>query len=159
MNAHNYNIITRRVSVDDQVLFEARVQEFPDITEYAETPVEAYELAIDTIETLAEVFAERAKALPEPRVPADEFSGRVTLRLPKDLHRALTMEAERQDISLNQYLVSALAFHRGAGFRDAKGTSKEWHPAQEQARKSGKRRAPALRVVRSERPEAAVGWQ
>lgn len=116
MNAHDYNITTRRVSVDGQMLFEARVREFPDVTEFAETQAEAYELAIDTIETLAEIFTERGKKLPEPREPVDEFSGRVTLRLPKDLHRALALEAERQDISLNQYLVSALGFHCGTSF-------------------------------------------
>ena len=116
MNAHDYNITIRHVTVDGQDLFEARIQELPDVTEFAENPSEAYELAIDTIETLIEIHAERGTKLPEPKVPTDAYSGRVTLRLPKDLHRSLAIEAERQDISLNQYLVSALAFHCGTAF-------------------------------------------
>lgn len=159
MNAHDYNITIRHVTVDGQDMFEARIQELPDVAEFAETAAETYDLAIDTIETLAEIHAERGRNLPEPRVPTDEFSGRVTLRLPKDLHRSLAVEAERQDISLNQYLVSALAFHRGAGFGDTSETLEGWRPSQEESRKQGKTRAPRLRVVHSDTPQTADGWK
>ena len=116
-----YNIITRRVVVDGQTLFEARVKEFPDVREYAEDLMEAYELVVDTIQGTAEVFEGQNRALPDPMVPQDEFSGRITLRLPKSLHRLLSTIAEDEGISLKQFLVNVLAcrggVHRGIKYR------------------------------------------
>ena len=39
---------------------------------------------------------------------AGEFSGQFRLRLPRDLHGALSQEAERQGISLNSYIIYLL---------------------------------------------------
>ena len=113
IDALEYNITTRRIVVDGQPLFEARVKEFPDVREYAEDLTEAYELVVDTIQATAEAFEQLSRALPSPMVPQDEFSGRITLRLPKSLHRLLSLIAEEEAISLNQYLVNVLAFRRG----------------------------------------------
>ena len=65
---------------------------------------EAYALAIDTIETAAAMFSESGRAFPLPAQPQDQYSGRVTLRLPKSLHRALANAAEEEGVSLNQHL-------------------------------------------------------
>jgi hypothetical protein len=46
--------------------------------------------------------------VPAPRVKADA-SGRVLLRLPRDLHGALVRRAEIEGVSLNTYLVSSLS--------------------------------------------------
>lgn len=159
MNAHDYNITTRRVIVDGQTLFEARIQEFPDVTEFAESPAEAYELAIDTIDTLAEIYAEHARKLPAPKAPMDEYSGRVTLRLPKNLHRAVTIEAERQDVSLNQYLVSALGFHCGTGFGRTTDAQIEWQSAPDDSSTRCKPTKPNLRIVHSNKLKTADGWK
>ena len=118
MNPGNYNISIRRVLVDDEELFEARIRELPDATEYADTMEEAYELALDTIETTAEIFAEQGRPFPEPASIVEDYSGRVTLRVPKSLHRRLALAAEDEAISLNQYLVSLLAFHVGTSFSE-----------------------------------------
>ena len=98
-NPYAYNITVRECAFDGESLFEARVKELPDVREYAESAREAYDLAIDTIETAF------------PASPQDQFSGRVTLRLPKSLHRALASAAEDEGVSLNQHLVTALACH------------------------------------------------
>lgn len=113
MNPHSYNITVRRANFDGEVYFEARVKELPDVAEYADTFDEAYALAIDTIETTAEVFAAKGKAMPAPYEPADDFSGRVTLRMPKTLHRSLSETADQEGISLNQYLVNVLSYQSG----------------------------------------------
>ena len=60
MNPRDYNISIRRVLVDEDQLFEARIRELPDVTEYADTMEEAYELALDTIETTARFSLSRA---------------------------------------------------------------------------------------------------
>ena len=62
IDAHTYNISVRRGEFEGETLFEARVRELPDLVEYGETYAEAYDLAIDAIETTAEMFAELGRA-------------------------------------------------------------------------------------------------
>ena len=88
-----------------------KVKELPDVREYAKSAQEAYALAIDTIETAAAMFNESGRLFPIPAQPQDQYSGRVTLRLPKSLHRALANAAEEEGVSLNQHLVTALVSH------------------------------------------------
>ena len=113
VNPHAYNITVRETVFEGETLFEARVKELPDVCEYAVSVSDAYELAIDTIRTAAIMFAEQGRTLPSPATPQDEFSGRVTLRLPKSLHRTLSHGAENEGISLNQHLVKILTLHTG----------------------------------------------
>lgn len=113
MNPYSYSITVRRANFDGEVFFEARVKELPDVAEYADTAEEAYALAVDTIETTAEIFAEKGKAMPAPYEPADDYSGRVTLRLSKSLHRNLAEGAEQEGVSLNQHLVNILSYSAG----------------------------------------------
>ena len=108
-----YNISTRKVVVSGQTLYEARVKELPDICEFSDSLPEVYELVADTIETAASMFAEIDRPFPLPTVPKDDFSGRITLRVPKSLHRILSHIADDQGTSLNQYLVSALSYRAG----------------------------------------------
>lgn len=60
---------------------------------------------------------ERSMEIPEPNSISDKFSGRITLRTPKSLHRDLVEQAEKEGISLNQYIVYLLSkessSHRG----------------------------------------------
>tara|TARA_R110000823_G_scaffold310534_1_gene435494 strand:+ start:3404 stop:3880 length:477 start_codon:yes stop_codon:yes gene_type:complete len=113
MNAYAYNITVRQGIFEGEECFEARVKELPDIAEYGDSHVEAYELALDSIETTAAVLNEKGRKMPLPCEPEENFSGRVTLRLPKTLHRALATKAEGEGVSLNQLLVAALATFRG----------------------------------------------
>lgn len=108
---YEYNVTTRRVSIEGETLFEARVKELPDAREYGETIEEAYGLAIDTIETAMEMYAESGRPFPPPAVPQNDFSGRVTLRLSRSLHRAMARSAEDEGVSLNQHLVNLLSGH------------------------------------------------
>lgn len=60
---------------------------------------------------------EKSIIVPEPNTVIDKFSGRITLRTPKSLHKDLVEQAEKEGISLNQYIVYLLskeaALHRG----------------------------------------------
>ena len=113
IDPHAYGIEVRRRTIDGEVVFEARVRELPDLAEYADTFDDAYALAVDAIETTAEVLAERGRAMPAPIEPIDDWSGRVTLRLPKSLHRALDEAAEAEGCSLNQHIVNVLTYFTG----------------------------------------------
>jgi len=108
-----YTISIRRTLIDGYTCYEARVSELPDVIEYAEAYEDAYSLAIETIQATATIFQEKAKAMPAPKEVNDDFSGRVTLRVPSSLHRSLSEAAEIENVSLNQYLVGVLSFHTG----------------------------------------------
>ncbi|AEG01194.1 type II toxin-antitoxin system HicB family antitoxin [Methylomonas methanica] len=109
----NYNITVRKGWFDGEHCYEARVAELPDVAEYADSFEEAYALAIDTIEVTAEMLAAQGKAIPSPMIPADEYSGRVTLRLAKSLHRSLAQAADMEGVSLNQHLTNILNYYAG----------------------------------------------
>ena len=113
VNPNAFNITVRQTLFECETLFEARVKELPDVCEYAESASKAYDLAIDTIEKAAVMFAEHGKSFPSPATPQDDFSGRVTLRLPKSLHRTLARDAQDDGVSLNQHLVTILAHNMG----------------------------------------------
>ncbi|MBI2760594.1 MAG: toxin-antitoxin system HicB family antitoxin [Chloroflexi bacterium] len=55
-----------------------------------------------------ETAYENGQDIPLPSFP-DEFSGKFIVRLPRSLHRSLSESAEREGVSLNQYVVSLLA--------------------------------------------------
>lgn len=124
IDPHAYSITVRRSNFEDDFCFEARVKGLPDLAEYGDTFEEAYNLAIDAIEATADIFEEKGKKLPEPPEVIDDYSGRVTLRIPKGLHRSLSVRAEDEGVSLNQYLVSALSCFSGysAVLSEAKNT-------------------------------------
>ena len=57
---------------------------------------------------------ESGRPIPEPRVPRPpEFSGRFVVRVPKSLHRQATQAAEREGMSLNSFVVAAVAKELG----------------------------------------------
>ncbi len=148
IDPHAYNITIRRDTFEGEVLFEARVKELPDVAEYGETYEEAYGLAMDTIETAAKAFAEQRRAFPEAVVPAEEYSGRVTLRLPRSLHRALAESSDTEGVSLNQHLVNVLSYYSGfAAGRQAE-SGVPWHTVPGQQDKPVRKRH--LRLVDSQ---------
>jgi len=55
-----------------------------------------------------QVSLEDGDPIPEPR-PEEEYSGKFVVRVPRSLHRQLVEEAERDGVSLNQYVNVALA--------------------------------------------------
>lgn len=61
-----YTITIRKVFTAGERLFEATIKELPDVAEYGNSYQEVYELAVDTIETAATMFAEAGKPFPSP---------------------------------------------------------------------------------------------
>jgi antitoxin HicB len=51
--------------------------------------------------------------IPEPAKGTEEYSGKLNIRIPKSLHRALAEKAKEEKVSLNQYISYQLA--RGVG--------------------------------------------
>ena len=113
IDASSYSIEIRKGNFEGEICFQARVKEIPYLEEYADSYEDAYALVIDSIETTAMQMAEKGKTMPEPLAMVEDYSGRVTLRLPRTLHRYLSHCAENEDVSLNALLVSVLADFRG----------------------------------------------
>ncbi|WP_330472092.1 toxin-antitoxin system HicB family antitoxin [Vibrio harveyi] len=109
-----YSISVRKEVFEDELVYVARIQEFPDVLEFADSYEEARELALDTLITSYELLTEQGITFPEPMAaPQDAASGRITLRMPKTLHARLIEMAQREEVSLNQYIVSNLSMNYG----------------------------------------------
>lgn len=109
IDPYAYTITIQKVEVDGESVFEATIAELPDAADYADSFNEAYALAIQTIEGAAELFAESGREFPKPQKHEKEYSGRVTLRMPKTLHARADNVADKEGVSLNQFLVSVIA--------------------------------------------------
>jgi len=156
MNPYNYSITVRRVKGgENDPCFEAKVRELPDVAEYADSFQEAYELAIDTIETTALVLAEQGQKMPQPAPAAPDYSGRITVRTTRSLHRDLALLAEEENVSLNQLIVSVLGFYTGL---KAMRFSAHWRHAEESGAKFTDTDKPDLRIVRDQSVDPDGQW-
>jgi predicted HicB family RNase H-like nuclease len=110
----SYTISIRKENHDGEILYVGRVAEFPNISSFEDSFEEARALVIDAIQTLKKIADETQTQFPAPYpIQSDEFSGRITLRLPKTLHAKISRQAAQEDVSVNQYLVTAIATYAG----------------------------------------------
>lgn len=93
--------------------FSAEILEFPGCFAEGETPDEAFRNLEDVAETWIETALEDGQEVPPPSVNQG-YSGRIALRMPRDLHRLASRKAARDGVSLNQCLVTAIAAWVGA---------------------------------------------
>lgn len=106
---NEYTVTSRRTTVEGEALFEARVIELPDVVGYGETREEAEAAAIESISGLQDLAREMGHTFPAPNPVPTEYSGRVTLRVSRSLHRQVAMLAHLEDVSLNQFINEAIA--------------------------------------------------
>lgn len=110
----SYTISIRKENHDGEMFYVGRVAEFPNISSFEDNFEEARTLVIDAIQTLKKIADETQADFPVPYpVPSEEFSGRVTLRLPKTLHAKVSRKAAQEETSVNQFLVTAIATYVG----------------------------------------------
>lgn len=86
----------------------AEVPDLPGCMADGSTPDEAISSLEDAKQAWIESHIEDGYEVPEPS-ESRGYSGRLLLRLPKSLHRRLTQEAQRENVSLNQLIVSMLS--------------------------------------------------
>jgi predicted HicB family RNase H-like nuclease len=94
---------------DDQgVYYLAGFVELPDLFMVGPTEEAAIkELQIEKPEYFEECV-KRGFKIPIP-VESQEYSGKLNFRMPKHLHQTVAVIAEREGVSINQYLLSAVA--------------------------------------------------
>ncbi len=103
---HKYSLSVFWSDEDEE--FIALSPEFPGLSAFGKTHDEAVKKAKDAIEGLASLYKEDNETLPAPR-KLPEHSGQYRIRIPRSLHTALVLEAERQGVSLNALTGNYLA--------------------------------------------------
>lgn len=86
---------------------------FPGLSAYGVSEEEALAEAKVALDLFIKTCKERDIPLPDPQ-PAQDYSGQLRLRLPKSLHRQAAELAEADGVSLNQFIVTAVASKTGA---------------------------------------------
>ncbi|MGQ9533547.1 MAG: type II toxin-antitoxin system HicB family antitoxin [Desulfotomaculales bacterium] len=93
--------------------FVAEVAELPGCLTQGETLEELWAMVQDAKRAWIEAAIEEGIPVPEP--VSEEYSGRLVLRMPRSLHRALAERARSEGVSLNQFITYSLARVIGMG--------------------------------------------
>jgi predicted RNase H-like HicB family nuclease len=85
------------------------------------SPDEALERVAEAVAVWVETAEREGKEVPDPKSPS--YSGRLLLRMPQTLHAELARAAERERVSLNQFITDVLSGALGwrAPSRDSAG--------------------------------------
>jgi antitoxin HicB len=99
----------------------AEIEDLPGCFTQGETLEETYTNMEEARHLWLESAYEDGLYIPLPR-DENQYSGKFNVRVPKELHRKLDRLAEREGVSLNQFIVSTLS--HSVGLREAKGRAK-----------------------------------
>ena len=97
----------------DSGTYSAEILEFPGCIAQGDTPQEAYDNLEDTAKAWLEAALDLNQEIPPPSQTIS-YGGRILLRLPKSLHRNASIFAQKEGVSLNQFVVSTIAEKVGA---------------------------------------------
>jgi antitoxin HicB len=86
----------------------AAAEELPDCASRGDTAEEAIAGLKDAMAAWISAALKEGRDIPEPRSKSSH-SGRLLLRMPRTLHAALVAAAERENVSLNQFITDSLA--------------------------------------------------
>lgn len=86
----------------------AEVEELPGCMSQGRTAEEAVANVRDAMVGWISVALEDGRRIPEPRA-TDRYSGKFIVRVPHSLHADLALAAEREGVSLNQFVATTLA--------------------------------------------------
>jgi predicted RNase H-like HicB family nuclease len=95
--------------VKEDNIFYTEVEEIPGCWSEGNSVEEAYSNIKSAMKLWIENAIERNIEIPLPKSEEREYSGKFILRMPKELHKNLTERAEKEDISLNQFIVYLLS--------------------------------------------------
>ncbi len=103
-----YTRIIQEVNDESGHYFYGRILEIEGCKSTADSLEALNEDLNEALEGCIELLLEEGLEIPLP-LTVDEYSGRFLLRLPKSLHQRLTIEAEREGVSINQLAIYKLA--------------------------------------------------
>ncbi len=94
--------------VHEEGEWQATIDALPGCTARGATPDEAIDRASEAMNVWLTTARREGKDVPEPKT-SQSHSGRLLLRMPQTLHAELARTAERENVSLNQFITDALA--------------------------------------------------
>ena len=103
-----YNYVIQPITDESGSYFYAQVLELEGCQSTGETFEEAYESLREAMEGWIELKLKSGYEVPIPKL-LNQFSGKFVVRMPKQLHFKLSIEAEKAGVSLNQYVLYKLA--------------------------------------------------
>ena len=103
-----YNIIIQKMTDESGQYYYAHVLELDGCQSDGDTFDEAYNNLQEAMKGYIQAKLENGYTVPMPNM-AEDYSGKFVVRLPKSLHQALAIEAEREGVSLNQYALYKLS--------------------------------------------------
>ena len=113
----DYPFLLEQVERDGGVRkWAATVIDLPGCVAVSDTLDGLFDLLTDAIDIWLESAREDGMPIPRPSA-SSEFSGHLTLRISPALHRRLAVHAKLSGVSLNSYIMAALAYD--VGHRDA----------------------------------------
>ena len=89
--------------------YTAAIPVLPGCLTFGDSLQEVLDLIGDAKAGWLELAIESRQSIPEPTLPAGDYSGKFTVRLPRSLHRRLAERAKTEGISLNQLVNVTLA--------------------------------------------------
>ncbi len=103
----DYAIRLRPLNADEGGGWLAEVPDLPGCMSDGETPEEAVHNVRDAIDEWIAAARDMGRDVPQPddRKETIEYSGRLSLRLPRSLHAELVRSANREGVSVNQYVL------------------------------------------------------
>lgn len=104
--ALNYH---KRLYQDDEGDWIVEIDDLPGCMADGKTPDEAIANSREAMRLWMESRISSGLDIPEPSV-AEDYSGRILLRMPKYIHRRLAIQAQQEGSSLNQYILSLLSY-------------------------------------------------
>ena len=107
-----YTITLKRGTGDGAEYWIARVLELPHCMTHGATPEEALGDIEDAKREWLKSNLETGSSIPEPA----KFSGQYHLRMTPSLHEAIALKSDSEDVSLNQFIITALA--RAVGYAE-----------------------------------------
>src|SRR6266550_8097695 len=116
LNAYLVKPYARILTPDpNEKIYTAQILEFPGCIAEGVTPTEAYARLDNAAAAWIQSMLESGRDIPEPTFEKiRDYSGKVALRLPRNIHREAMRHAELQRTSLNTFLVSSVSAGVGA---------------------------------------------
>jgi predicted HicB family RNase H-like nuclease len=103
-----YNRIIHPTGDSGDTAFFAEVLEIEGCCAEGATAAEAYDALTKAMEIFFKLCLERGDEPPIPKT-SDQYSGKLLVRMPTSLHYKLTVYAKKENVSINQLIVSMLS--------------------------------------------------
>jgi antitoxin HicB len=104
---------TRVIVPEQEGGFSAEILEFPGCFACGDTIDETYSSLEEAAYSWIEAASSQGQEIPSP-MSHQEYSGKIALRIPRARHRQAVLAASREGVSLNQFLLDAIAEKLGA---------------------------------------------